>query len=495
MACVHELIRWATEQNPNKKGIRKTRFLICRNTSDQLKSTTLKTIFDWIPPSWAGAWVVSDKTFYIRFGLPDGTVVETDWLAIALDTPDDVRKALSLEATGLWGNESRELHPDVVDGLLMRVNRYPSMKDGGPTRPGAIFDTNMPQHGSWWADKMMGPPANWDVFVQPPAILTAKEWLEKYGTGTKRWEMTNDYVVDATANESGQIAAHAERPGAERVSLVGVNSNQDTYVVDHEADNFTNLNPSYYPNTLEGKTDEFINVYLRCQFGQSKEGKPVFESFRRDVHVSKTPLTAIQDPNRPLIIGIDFGLTPACTINQVDVRGRLLTLAELAVTNMGIYRFATERLQPLLASRFPGLPVLIVGDPSGVQRSQTDESTVFGVLESLGFKAVPATTNNIERRILAVEMLLSRMIDGLPGHLIDPSCTTLIGALSGGYRFRVRRTGEVEDKPEKNGFSHLADGHQYACLHVQGGTDSRGMLHQRTPQRRNIKTVSMSAWL
>lgn len=100
--CVHELIRWATEQAPNKQGVRKTRFLICRNTNDQLRSTTLKTIFDWIPPSWAGTWAATEKTFYIRFGLPDGTIVETEWMAIALDTPDDVRKALSLEATGLW---------------------------------------------------------------------------------------------------------------------------------------------------------------------------------------------------------------------------------------------------------------------------------------------------------------------------------------------------------------------------------------------------------
>ena len=46
VACTHELMRWATEQAPNAEGIRKTRFLIVRNTADQLKSTTLKTIID-----------------------------------------------------------------------------------------------------------------------------------------------------------------------------------------------------------------------------------------------------------------------------------------------------------------------------------------------------------------------------------------------------------------------------------------------------------------
>ena len=144
VACTHELMRWATEQAPNAEGIRKTRFLIVRNTADQLKSTTLKTIIDWFPPEVYGQYKATEKTLFYTLRLPDNTVVKTEWMLIALDTPDDVRKALSLEATGLWGNESRELHPEVVDGLLMRVNRYPSMKDGGVTRPGAIFDTNMP---------------------------------------------------------------------------------------------------------------------------------------------------------------------------------------------------------------------------------------------------------------------------------------------------------------------------------------------------------------
>ncbi|TQE96498.1 MAG: hypothetical protein FKY71_16640 [Spiribacter salinus] len=494
VTCVHELIRWSTEQNPNKDGIRKTRFLIVRNTVDQLKSTTLKTVFDWIPPSWAGTWSVTDKTFYIRFGLPDGTTVETEWLAMPLDTPDDVRKALSLEVTGLWGNESRELHPDVVDGLLMRVNRYPSMKDGGPTRPGAIFDTNMPQMSGWWFEKMSNPPANWSIHIQPPAVLTLKEWQDKYGTGKHKWTR-GQFKIWASSNSSGQISAYAERPGAMKASLVGTDVDHNTYVIDHEADNFQNLNPSYYPNTLEGKTQEFINVYLRCMFGQSKEGRPVFEGFKRSFHVAENQLIPIEDPNRPLIVGMDFGLTPACTISQVDPRGRLMTFAELTSSNMGIYRFINEKLQPLLSERFGGLQVIVVGDPAGTQRSQTKEETVYDILEDEGFVAQPAPTNALDRRLMAVEMFLSRVVDGTPAHLIDPSCATLIGAMSGGYRYRMKKTGDMEDKPEKNDYSHLMDGHQYACLYVNSGMAPGGRLQSRKGQRREIKTVQMGAWM
>lgn len=498
VTCVHELIRWATEQAPNQHGIRKTRFLICRNTTDQLRSTTLKTIFDWIPPAWAGSWVVTEKTFYIRFGLPDNTVVETDWMAIALDTPDDVRKALSLEATGLWGNEARELHPDVVDGLLMRVNRYPSMKDGGPTRPGAIFDTNFPQIGSWWFDKMTNAPANWDVITQSPAALLKDDWLRKYGVGDHQWRVgAHDVTAHASTDGRVDIAAVTTVARGRNVhaNLLCKDVDGDEYIIDHEADNFANLNVMYYPNTLEGKTKEFINVYLRCIFGTSKEGRPVFEGFKRDFHVAKNTLIPIDDEDRPLLIGLDFGLTPACTINQVDPRGRVLTFDEIISSNMGIYRFTTEKLLPLLSARFPGMPVMVIGDPAGKQRAQTDERTVFDILREAGLKAVAAPTNSIIRRISAVEELLSRVVDGVPAHLIDPRCKNLIGGLSGGYHYRIKRDGDMEDKPVKNSWSHLVEGHQYMAVFVREGMVPGGRLSlERTP-RRPVIIRPMDAWV
>ena len=510
VACVHELLRWATEQEPNANGVRKTRFLVCRNTADQLRSTTLKTIFDWLPPALAGNWVATEKTFYLRYGLPDGTIVESEWLAIALDTPDDVRKALSLEATGLWGNEARELHPDVVDGLLMRVNRYPSPKDGGPTRPGAIFDTNMPQEGSWWFDKMVAPPENWSIHIQPSAVLTTAEFASKYGVGefAGRWvgrhyvygHVTHGGVVELEAiTPKKQVDAAArmtEQPTGQKCSLVARAGADSVFVVDPEAENFGNLNASYYPNTLLGKSKEFIDVYLRCKYGRSRSGMPVFEGFRKDFHVAKRPLLPIDDVSRPLLIGMDFGLTPACTICQVDPRGRLLVLDELVSDGMGIYRFIHERLKPLLAEKFKKHPVRVIGDPAGSQRAQTDERSVFDVLRSEGFDVVPAPTNKLSARIAAVERLLSYVVDGGAAHLVDPRCQQLIAAFSGGYRFRIMRNGEIEPTPDKNKYSHIMDGHQYVCTFVTQHVARGGVLQDvDRHSMRVVKKVDMSAWV
>ena len=68
----------------------------------------------------------------------------------------------------------------------MRVGRYPSMRDGGPSWYGVIADTNAPDSEHWWPilagetvlpdyltkqeAKMLVKPDNWTFFIQPPAM-------------------------------------------------------------------------------------------------------------------------------------------------------------------------------------------------------------------------------------------------------------------------------------------------------------------------------------
>ena len=113
-------------------------------------------------------------------------------------------------------------------------------------------------------------------------------------------------------------------------------------------------------------------------------------------------------------------------------------------------------------------------------------------VEELGYTAIwlPDVGGDL---FAAVENLLSGQVDTGPRHLIDPQCKKLIAALRSGYRYKVKTTGEVEPKPEKNMHSHLADAHQYAALHVDqifGGAYDR-LLQQG---QRRIVPASMKAW-
>ena len=462
VCCAHELMRWATEQAPNHEGIRKTRFLIVRNTADQLKNTTMKTIVDWFPPETYGYHKITDKTIFYTLRLPDNTIVKSEWMFIALDTPDDVRKALSLEATGLWGNECRELHPEVVDGLLMRVNRYPSMKDGGATRPGAIFDTNMPNEDTWWEKKMENPPKNWSIHIQPPAIIPLDAYIQKYGI-----EPNENTLIESI--------------------------DEEVYAVDPSHDNYDNLAKDYYPNTGEGKTEDFIRVYLRCQYGRSLGGKPVFETtFNPDRHIA-TDLRAVVSGAYPLCVGLDFGRTPAAVVGQLAPNGQVLIVGEAVAENMGMEKFCRTILKPYLYEHFPQHSYYIAPDPAGFQKTQLGELSPAQFLQGEGFHLVKPITNDPEIRIQAVEKLLLDGVDTMPRFLInaDAAPVTTQG-LKGKYRWKTNKHGEMTSarEPIKNEWSHSMDALQYLALVIDGG--HMGRAHRRGS--RQVQRRAAAGW-
>lgn len=465
VCCAHELMRWACDQKPNAEGIRKTRFLIVRNTADQLKSTTLKTIIDWFPPEVYGLYSKTERTLFYTLRLPDDTIVKTEWMLIALDTPDDVRKALSLEATGLWGNESRELHPEVVDGLIMRVNRYPSSKDGGITRAGAIFDTNYPDEETWWEQKMINPPRNWSIHEQPPAVLPLDAWIEKY-----RKDPPEDQV--------------------------GMSIEENWYAIDPAADNFQHLERDYYPNTIEGKTEDFIRVYLRCQFGRSLGGMPVYDkTYKVDRHENQgEPMVHIHSEQYPLCIGLDFGRTPAAIICQLTPRGTIAVLSEVTGENMGIQTFVRKHLKPHLVEKYPGMPCFIAADPAGWQKSQNDELCPADILEQEGFRVLKPHTNKPGMRIEAVEMVLQQSSDAEPRLKINRECHMLIQGFRGKYRWKTDKKGDllhVKD-PDKNEWSHIHDAFQYSMMMIDGSGLGARLNSRRV--RREVKRASAAGW-
>ena len=124
VACCIEIIKRAISQKPNDEGIRKTRWAVIRNTNPQLKTTTIKTWLDWFPEDDWGNFIWSvPYTHKLKKGDIDCEVI-----FLALDRPEDVKKLLSLELTGVWINEAREIPKSIVDACSMRVGRFPSEK-------------------------------------------------------------------------------------------------------------------------------------------------------------------------------------------------------------------------------------------------------------------------------------------------------------------------------------------------------------------------------
>ncbi|MEA3639957.1 MAG: hypothetical protein VBE63_08435 [Lamprobacter sp.] len=463
VACCHEILHRAIKQAPNSEGVRKTRWGIVRNTVDQLRSTTLKTLFDWIPPGVWGVWKASEKVFYIDVQLPDSTRVKCEIQALALDHPDDVRKALSLELTGVFINETREVAPEVIDGLLMRLRRYPSMKDGGPTWSGAILDTNPPDQDTHLFHVIENPPENWSIHVQPPAILNFEEYFQQEGVEPDE----EDGTTDARGN---------------------------VWWLNPQADNLQHLDPQYYPGVVPGKSQDFIDVYLRCRYGRSLSGLPVYEkTFSPDFHIATEPFTALKSANYPLIVGLDFGRTPAAAICQRNTSGQLVVLDELTSENMGIETFISKKLGPRLGeSDLIGCHVVIAPDPAGWAKQQIGEVSPVDVIKAAGYQVVRPNTNDPERRIEAVERVLLDHIEGKPAFVINPTCTQLIKGFRYGYKYKVNKQGVQDNRPLKDEHSHLADACQYAVLVADNNPTGGSILAAH--RRREIKPRSALGW-
>lgn len=426
-AALMELFGRSVLQEPFN-NVRRTKHIIMRNTGQQLKSTVKPLIDHWfstLTQNKMGQWRLTEQVFEMKFRLPDNTIVHAEFCLMPADTPDDVRRLLSLEASSAWIEELREINQAIFEGLQGRVARFPNRASGGVTYPGVIGSTNPPPMGTWLQELMSNPPSNVSVFMQPAALL-----------------------------DDGQLNPLAE--------------------------NLEHLDPDYYTNLMAGKTSDWLDVYMRNKFGAGGFGHPVFRTtFRREFHTSKTPLQAVPLSLHPIVVGMDNGLTAAAVVGQMDARGRLNILGECYVPEgetMGVETFLDRHLVPYLSSKFPVRPgqILFVLDPACYQRSQVNEATIAQAVANRGYRTMQASTNSPERRIAAVEGLLTRSIDAGPGLLITSEAPWLTKAMDYLYRNKKQAEGMSNPVPEKNHASHIADAMQYLCLHYNAQASGNG---------------------
>lgn len=162
--CNLELPKRARTQAP-WQGKRFTRFAVVRNTYRELEDTTRKTFEQWVPEE-LGGWREKDFAFEMEF-----EDVVSEVLFRALDKPRDVKKLLSLELTGCYFNELREIAQPVFNGMRGRVGRYPSMAKGGPTWYGVWGDSNPWASTSWqYALFNEKRPEGFGLFEQPDGL-------------------------------------------------------------------------------------------------------------------------------------------------------------------------------------------------------------------------------------------------------------------------------------------------------------------------------------
>ena len=444
--AVVELVRRSAMQKRGPDGYRRSKWMVVRNTMRELRDTTMRTFMNWFPNGTIGDYKETGTTYFIE--VDD---IRAEVLFRPLDTAQDVKNLLSLEVTGAYFNEVREIAREIIEGVDGRIGQYPAMKDGGPSWCGVWCDTNPPEEGSYLHSMYEGfdpdhpkekKENGWVVFKQPPAVIKGVDG---------RW-MTNPI-----------------------------------------AENLNHLISGYYDHQLIGKSDEYVRVNLGSEYGRSKGGLPVHPRFSREIHIAKQSL--IPDPRNLLLLSADFGLTPAMVFKQQNAFGQVLTLDEVQVFGAGLERAIEEKVLPIVRSRFDGFEIFVTGDPSGGTGSQGDEVSCVDVFKRYKRKGLGrvklAWSNSPVHRQGATDHFLSMIVDrGMPAYLVDPRCEGLIRALGGGYMFKKSKDGRHLEGVEKNDHSHIGEACEYGDMYFERGGRRKAEQRERQiitqPEEPNI---------
>lgn len=407
------VIRWLKlihEQNPSDDGIRYTRTVVVRNTYAELKDTTVKTFIGWFGDALKFNW--GNMTALYEH---DG--VHAELLFRSLDKPSDMSKLLSLEITYAYLNELRELPREALENVTSRLGRYPAVSSGtGATKPCCWADSNACDNEHWMYKKFLeNRPDNHALFLQPPAIL-----------------------------EDGEV--------------------------NPEAENLDNLPYEYYRGFIKGKSQDWVDVMIRCKFIPLSNGKPVYPEYNDRFHCVQHDKLSPPDKQKPLVIGGDNGRTSAILIGQVDQFGRLVVFDELISNDIGSAEFGTI-VANHLKMNYDGFKHEIYLDPAANSRTQLDDRTQVMVWRNAGLSVRTASTNKPSVVIEAVKKKLNTIIQGYPSLVISDKCSHIRKALAGSYQYkRVNVSGErYAEAPDKNSYSHVADALAYLVDGI-GGT-------------------------
>lgn len=442
------------EQEPNSFGVRKSRWVAVRNTYPDLKGTTIKDWCDLYNNENCNLGKFNQDfppTHYLDFDLEDGTRVKAELVFLALDRPEAVRKLRGMQVTGFWLNEVKELAKPIVDMCDGRHGRYPSAAEGGPSWHGMIGDTNAPDDDHWYYELAEeSHPDGWLFLRQPGGVIE-----KVIGTGQ-----------NATVK----------------------------WVPNQDAENLANLPDGYYIKQVQGKADDWIRINLANQYGTVATGMAIYKGQWNDVlHTNANKLLPIKAHGN-LLMGFDFGRTPAAIIGQLTPLGKLRVIKEYVSENMGVRSFM-DFLVPELKRTFPAFTkadYVAFCDPSGWGKSGNDENSPIEIINmEYGITAYATSSNKPEHRWESVRFFLTKKIDNKPAFELSADCKTLRKGFNGGYQLRrIQVAGDARytSVADKNKYSHPHDGLQYLAQGAQGEID-----YERTEQLKQTAAQTAAA--
>lgn len=202
---------------------------------------------------------------------------------------------------------------------------------------------------------------------------------------------------------------------------------------------------------------DVLRRLLEGQPGTIQLGPQVAQGFREDLHVAKDRLRPV--PGEPLVLGQDFGHTPATIIGQAW-KGQRRVLAALTCERGGIKQHLDNTVIPWLQVHAPWAlhnPMAMIRgcyDPAGNTGEQTDiDVDPIGIIErKLGGLWYPGPVEWETRKGCLLQGVYAQGVTPASVSLqVDPiDALPLIRSLSGRWHYPMDRLGAVRrDFPKK----------------------------------------------
>ncbi len=408
------LIKNIADSKPDSDGVIRWRGVVLRSTYQMLTSALIPTFQKILP----------DSVGKITFGSPITKTIKAPGIEatidfLAMDQDADRRRIEGSNYNFAWIDESRETSWALVQTLLTRVRAKNNKGDDQPLR--IIFTSNPSSKRHWMYDKFVeNDPPGWELFKQPGGRDPAYE--------------NKKYLPD-----------------------------------------------DYYDQMVATSDPSFVKVHVDCEWGDEIVGAAIVPEFKEDVFVAKEQLQ--YKPGIPLVIGADCGptLNSAALIaqlvplhNEGKVIGQQLQIiGEWYGENKGATSAARD-LRAEVEWRYGELEVKeVITDPSAANQKEMGNETMFIDIwkAATGWNMRPCKTNLVKLRIEGLRSIFQRLVNGNPAILICPSCTNIISALAGEYRWKqvVTSTGlSTDDKIDKHNrpFADLGDALGYLVLGI-----------------------------
>jgi hypothetical protein len=275
-----------------------------------------------------------------------------------------------------------------------------------------------------------------------------------------------------------------------------------------EAENLANLQPGYYERMAATMTSNDKLRFVDNEFGAVRAGQPVYPEWNDRFHAAPEKLGVL---DRPALLAIDGGNTPAAVLLQEDDDGQIRVVDEIVIVTpdddtvlekLGATAFA-KVVRRHIDQQWPRLRLQrdVIGDPAIFYGEAEDKLSwaqeFVGAFKSR-LRAAPVAGNRINPRLKAVRDCLTNNVGSKPGLLVSPVCRQLRRGFNNGYVFTKQKTtsgtAALKEKPDKGPCSHVHDALQYGVLWIRKSGIASEEAEQHEQRARRDTRVAHSGY-